>query len=179
MDFTPLLAAEGASKLQLFFFHDVKEVIITSLASIIVFALLWWKAGPAAKKAMGARTEKIAAELDDAARAKADAEARVDDVQGRIANAEDERQRILVEARQTAEALKQQILSRAADEAVAIKNRAAADIESSKTQVIADLQAEVATLALGAAEAVIARNLDEATQAQLIDGYINQVGAQQ
>ena len=39
--------------------------------------------------------------------------AKLGDVQHRIANAENERQRILVEARQTAEALKAQIVARA------------------------------------------------------------------
>ena len=141
--------------------HTLYEVLISAAASIIVFALLYWKGMPAAKKGLAARTARIAKELDDATKARNDSEGRLGDVQQRIANAEDERQRILVEARQTAEALKTQIVERAADEA------------------IADLQAEVGALAMGAAEAVIARNLDPVTQTQLIDGYINQVGAQQ
>ena len=159
--------------------HTLYEVLISAAASIIVFALLYWKGMPAAKKGLAARTARIAKELDDATKARNDSEGRLGDVQQRIANAEDERQRILVEARQTAEALKTQIVARAQDEAVALKTRAAADVESSKTQAIADLQAEVGALAMGAAEAVIARNLDPVTQTQLIDGYINQVGAQQ
>ena len=71
-----------------------------------------------------------------------------------------------------------QIVARADEDAEGIKARAVADIESSKQQAIADLQAEVATLAIGAAEAVIAQNLDAGTQAELIDSYIDQVGAQ-
>jgi F-type H+-transporting ATPase subunit b len=156
--------------------HTLLELVFTGLASIIVFALLWWKAMPFAKKALAGRTARIARELEDAGKTRTDAEGRLGDVQERIANAEDERQRILVEARQTAEALKQQIVARAGQEAEALKVRAASDIESAKQQAIADLQDEVATLVLGAAEAVIARNLDPATQAELIDGYIDQVG---
>ena len=33
------------------------------LAAIIVFALLWWKAGPAIKAALAGRTERIAKEM--------------------------------------------------------------------------------------------------------------------
>jgi F-type H+-transporting ATPase subunit b len=157
---------------------EAKELIWAALAFFIVAGLLWWKALPPAKQAMKDRTERIAKEIDDAAKASADAGARLTDVQTRIANAENERQRILVEARQTAEALKAQIIARAADDAEGIKTRAVGDIESSKQQAIADLQAEVAALALGAAEAVIAKNLDAGTQAGLIDSYIDQVGAQ-
>ena len=55
---------------------------------------------------------------------------------------------------------------------------AVADIESAKVQAMADLRGEVAQLAIGAAETVVGRNLDEATQVQLVEDYINQVAAQ-
>ena len=42
---------------------------------------------------------------------------------------------------------------------------------------MADVRAEVASLALGAAERVVERSLDRDTQLQLIENYINQVGA--
>jgi F-type H+-transporting ATPase subunit b len=171
-----LAAAAGESSLKLFFFHDLGEVIVTGLASVIIFALLWWKVTPFARKALAGRTERIAAELDGAEKARTAGEARLAEVQARVASAEDERQRIIVEARQTAAVLKDQILERARSEAEALKVRAAGDIEAGKRQAIADLQDEVAVLALGAAEAVVARNLDPATQNELIDGYIEQVG---
>jgi F0F1-type ATP synthase membrane subunit b/b' len=53
-----------------------------------------------------------------------------------------------------------------------------ADIESAKAQAVSDLRGEVARLAIGAAETVVQHNLDEATQTQLIEDYINQVAAQ-
>ena len=170
-----IFAAEGPNHP---IWPDPKELPWAAAAFLIVAGLLWWKALPPAKAALQARTERIAKEIDDAAKASTDADARLSDVQTRIANAENERQRILVEARQTAEALKAQIVARADADAESIKTRAVADIESSKQQAISDLQAEVATLAIGAAEAVIAQNLDASTQAGLIDRYIDQVGAQ-
>jgi F-type H+-transporting ATPase subunit b len=157
--------------------HAGLEAVITASASIILFALLYWKGMPAARNMLQGRSDRIAKEIAEAEKARGDAEGRLGEVQARIANAENERQRILVEARQTAEALKQQIAARAADDAEAVKVRSAADIESSKQQAIADLHAEVAALAIGAAEAVIEANLDAGTQAELIDGYIQQVGA--
>ena len=42
----------------------------------------------------------------------------------------------------------------------------------------ADLRGEVAELAIGAAEAVVQRNLDGATQVQLVEDYINRLAAQ-
>jgi F-type H+-transporting ATPase subunit b len=158
-----------------FFYGKLDEVIVSGLASVIVIGLLIWKGLPAARGMATARTERISKEIGDASKAHTDAQQRLDEVRQRIANAENERQRILVEARQTAEALKTQIVARAEDEATAIGERATADVESSKAQAAADLQAEVATLALGAAEAVVTRNLDAATQSELIDTYIDQL----
>lgn len=172
-----LASAEGGHAANGFFIGDMKEALISAAASLLVFGLLWWKAGPAIKNALHSRTERIAKEIDDAEKARVDAEAKLTDVQARIANAENERQRILVEARQTAESVKTGIVARAEEEATALKARATADVEASKQQAIADLQAEVASLALGAAEAVIAANLDDGTQQSLVDGTISQVGA--
>ena len=42
----------------------------------------------------------------------------------------------------------------------------------------ADLRGEVASLAIGAAEVVVSKNLDQSTQVQLIEDYINQVANQ-
>jgi F-type H+-transporting ATPase subunit b len=156
---------------------DFNEVIWGSIAFFIVLGLLIWKAGPFVKDAMTGRSDRLAKELDDAADAKATAQAKLADVQRRIADASNERQRILDEAAQTAASLKAQLQAKADQDAAELVARAAADVEASKSQALADLQAEAASLALGAAEAVVAKNLDPATQASLIESYIDQVGA--
>ena len=58
-----------------------------------------------------------------------------------------------------------------------MRTRAAADVESAKSQAIADLRAEVSQLAIGAAEVVVQRNLDRETNAALVESFIRQVGA--
>src|SRR3978361_1008417 len=106
-----LLAAEGANSF--FLAADHNELIWGTLSFLIVLGLLIWKAGPAIKTAMSARTERLAKELDDATEARTDAQAKLADVQHRIADAANERQRILDEATQTADSLKAQLRTRA------------------------------------------------------------------
>lgn len=180
MNLLVILASEGgeaAAENGFLLAHDVKEVAVSAAASIILFALLWWKGGPALKQMWNGRIERISSEISDAEAARAEAGHALADVQNRVQNLDQERTRLLAEARQTAEAVRQQLEERGAQEAADLRARAAADAESTKAQAAADLQAEVASLAVGAAEAVVRNNLDEATQRELIDRYIEQVGA--
>jgi F-type H+-transporting ATPase subunit b len=152
--------------------HDINEVIWGSSAFIVVMSLLIWKAGPAIKNMWNGRIDRIAGEIETAEAARRAAEGELADVQGRIANADAERDRIRAEAQQTAAALKGQIAERSAQDAADLRARVAVDAESSKAQATADLRAEMVDLAVGAAEAVVSRNLDDSTQSRLVESYI-------
>ena len=91
-----LLAAEGKNGFLLP--HDTNEIIWGSIAFLIVLGLLIKFAGPAIKNGLTSRTERLSKELDDAAAAKAEAQTKLAEVQHRIADAGNERQRILDEA---------------------------------------------------------------------------------
>ena len=62
-------------------------------------------------------------------------------------------------------------------EAASVRERGAAEIAAARERASADLQAELGVKALAAAEAVVRENLDDAAQAQLVEDYINRVGA--
>jgi F-type H+-transporting ATPase subunit b len=173
-----ILAAEGAHHENSFLLPgDINEVIWGSISFLCIVALFFWK-GLAPVKAMWfGRIERIENELATAEAARVAAEGELATVEANIANAETERQRILAEARETADTVKAQIIERAGTDASDLRTRGAADAEASKAQATGDLQAEIGVLALGAAEAVVANNLDDATQNDLIENYINRVGA--
>jgi F-type H+-transporting ATPase subunit b len=124
-----------------------------------------------------ARTDRLSTELAPAEAARLAAESQLAAVEADIANADSERERILVEARETADTVKAQIIERAGTDATDLRARGLADVDSARAQATGDLQAELGVLALGAAEAVVANNLDAGTQNDLIENYINRVGA--
>ena len=96
--------------------------------------------------------------------AKAEAEQILAEYQRQLADARNEADRIIEEARQTADALRRDLDARGPrPRSPRCAQRAAADIEAAKAQALADLRAEVATLAIGAAEKVVERNLDRDT----------------
>ena len=153
------------------------ELVWGSISFLLLVFLMRKFAYPAIKKGMEARTERIRADLDAAESAKAEATGVLDGYRAELAGAKAEAGRIIEEARQAADALKRDQEARLQTELAEIRARATADIESAKVQAIADLRGEVAELAVGAASVVVHKNLDAATQTQLIEDYINQVSS--
>jgi F-type H+-transporting ATPase subunit b len=116
--------------------------------------------------------------LAGAENAKTEAEQVLEQYRAQLADAKAEAGRIIEEARDAADSVKRDHESRLQTELAELRARAVADIDSAKAQAMADLRGEVAQLAIGAAETVVGHNLDEATQVQLVEDYINQVAAQ-
>lgn len=157
--------------------HDIGEVFAGSLAFFIVVGIIWWKAGPAIKGAMAKRTDGIQSDLDEAAEARQGAEAERDQIKAALADREREVARIHADAEETAAKVEADLIAKGEAEAKAIRHRGGGDVEVARRQARADVQAELARMSLGAAEAVVGASLDEAAQADLIDQYIAQLGA--
>lgn len=156
---------------------DWKEVLWGTLAFVVVVGIIAWKAGPAIKKVMVERSERIGSHLSAAASQRAEAEAERDRIKAALADSDSEAARIVEDARQTADALHAELEERANAEVVALRERGAADLDAARRQAVANLTAEVSRLALGATERVVHHNLDDASQQALIEEYISRVGA--
>jgi len=156
--------------------HDINEVIWGTIAFLIVFGVIIWKAGPTISKGFAARPERISGELSTAAETRAQAEAERDRIKAALADSDAEAGRIVAEARTQAEALRIDIEARAVIEADAVRARVGADVASAQRQATNDLSGEVSRLAYGAAEKVVAASLDDDTHQHLIEAYIAQVG---
>ena len=171
-----LLAAEEGHSNN-FWYGDINEVIWGTVSFLILFAAFLKWGLPAIKKAMAQQREGMAEQISSAEQRRGEAEAQLTGIRTQLADADAEHERILVEAREAAGHLKTDLAQRAERDVVELRARAGSEIASSRDQAIADLQREISGLALGAAETVVARNLDHDTQVQLIENYINQVGA--
>jgi F-type H+-transporting ATPase subunit b len=155
---------------------ETNEIIWGGGAFIIVLAILGWLAYPAIKKTMNERTERIRGEIDEADKLKAEAASTLSQYQASVADAKAEAARIVDEARTAAEAVRADIIARAEAEANEIKAKGREDVEAGKARAIQELQAQVGDLTIALAEKVVERSLDDATNRQLIDNYINNLG---
>jgi|TARA_B100002003_G_scaffold59834_2_gene55255 F-type H+-transporting ATPase subunit b len=154
---------------------ELNEIIWGGGAFLILFVLMVKKGFPAVQGAMDARAERIRSDLDEADRAKLEAQSVKSDYEARLADAKAEASRLIDEARGDAEKVRADLVARAEADAAGIRERAAAESDAAKAQAIADLRAEVASIALGAAERVVQSSLDAEVQGNLIDAYIDEV----
>lgn len=156
---------------------ELDEIIWGGGAFLVLFFFMARFGFPAVRKAMDARAEKIRADLDEADRAKAEAQRVQAEYEAELADAKSEAARIVDEARTQADQLKQELQARADADIAEQRARATAEIEAGRRQAIDDLRAEVSEIALGAAERVVGASLDRDAQSQLIDSYIDEVAS--
>jgi F-type H+-transporting ATPase subunit b len=174
---TLLAAAEGPSSNGYLFPHDMNEFYWGLAAFICIVALLAWKVLPLIKGGMAGRSAKIAAQLEQAEAQRTAADAEVATLKASLSGASEESTRIVADARQRAVQIEADLKAKAEADVAEAKRRAQVEIEASKAQSLADLRAEVLAMTVTATEAVVGANLDAATQADLIEKYIQQVGA--
>jgi F-type H+-transporting ATPase subunit b len=152
--------------------------VIWGSAAFLVLLLAMWKFGvPAVRNMEQAREERIRNDLEGAEQARSDAEAEKAQYLTQIAGAREEAGRIIEEARQSAEQVRRDLIARAEGEANEVRERAQTDIAAQQQRALAELRTDVAQLSIDLAERIVERNLDRATQQQLVDSFINQVGS--
>jgi F-type H+-transporting ATPase subunit b len=154
------------------------EIVWGLFSFLVLFVIMAKFAFPAVRASMEARSERIRQNLDSAEKAKSEAQSVLDDYQRQLADAKNESNRIIEEARQTADQLRRDLMAKAESEATELRQRATADIESAKDRALSELRSQLTTLAIDLAEKVVERNLDRQTNAALVESYIAQVGSQ-
>ena len=156
---------------------ELNEIIWGSIAFLIILAGLWKFGMPAVRGAMEQRTERIRNSLDEAEKAKTDAEAVRADYQRQLSDAKGEAARIIEEARQQADAVRRDLVQRAEAEAQELRQRNAEQLESERARVLGELRGQVAVLAVDAAERVVRANLDTEANRRLVEDYISNLSS--
>jgi F-type H+-transporting ATPase subunit b len=154
---------------------DVAEMVYGSIAFLIVFGLLAKFAFPALNKMLADRSSKIQGEMEKAEATRGEADQLLADYRTQLAGARDESNRIIEEARRTAEQLRRDIQAKAEDEAQATVARAQEEIRTERDRVFQELRGQVGDIAVELAGRVVGESLDRAAHERLIDEYIDQV----
>lgn len=146
------------------------------ILNIIIFVAVLWKfAGKLIVNFLTGRREGIAKDLDDLEDRRADAKAKLAEVERAIADLASERQAILDESRAQAETAKNAIIAEAHRQAELILDQAKRTAENEARGVLMQVRATIADEIVDAAEKVLESKLDEAKHDKLINNSLTKV----
>ena len=152
-----------------------EELLIGLLAFAILFFFVWRWVLPRVNKLLDERREKIQGELEKAEESRHEADAELARYREQLAKAQGEANRIIEEARQTADQLRADLQAKAEEESRATVARAQEEIRAERDRVFQELRVEVGQIAVDLAGRVVGQSLDPAAHERLIDDYIDQV----
>ena len=152
------------------------ELIAGLIAFGIIFVFVWKWVLPKVDQRLAARQEAITGQLRAAEASKQEAQTLLDDYRKQLSGARDEANRIVDEARRTADGVQADTVAKANAEAADIVRKARDEAVAEKDRAAAAIRAEVASLSLAVAEKAVAGAIDAKTQQKLVDQYIAELG---
>lgn len=155
---------------------EFEELIAGVIAFAIVFIAFWRWGVPAIKRALDARQQAITGQLEEAEKAKEEAESLLGDYRKQLAEARTEANRIVEDARQTAESVRSDVVAKAESEAAEITRKARDEAAAEKERAADQIRQEVAALSLDLAQRVVGESVDRNAQQALVDRYIDELG---
>jgi len=170
----PALAQEEAPKADLL--SPSYGLMAWTLIIFVVLALILsrFAFGPitaavrAREKALEEAISAAKRDREEAARLLAEHRAALDASRG-------EAQKLIADARVAAERVRAELVEQAHAEQASMLARARQEIESEKVRAVADLRREAVDLAIAGAGKVIERNLDQASNRQLVENFLASV----
>lgn len=171
---TLLIAAEegeesGGAEILL---PPLNELIAGIIAFAVVFFFIWRYATPAINRMLEQRQAAISGQIEEAEKAKAEAESLLADYKGQLAEARAEGNKIIDEARQSAEQMKADIIAKAEADAEQIRARAREEAAGEKARALAEARGQVGDISVDLASKIVGESLDQQAHQALIDRYL-------
>ena len=151
---------------------DPGMMIWTWITFLIVLGIMSKLALKPMLTAINNREDQIRGDIENAKKQRDEAEELLNQHKELMTSAESEAQKIVKENQQLAEKTKQTMIETARIEADKIIENAKKEIDRQKDSALSSLRAEVADLAIGAAEKIIIQKLDKSEHANVINEYI-------
>jgi len=146
--------AEGTSDKENLYPHAA-ELIVGAVAFAIIFFFMWKWVLPRVSALLEERRQKIQGEMEKAEQAHHEADQELSQYKAQLANAAEEANRIIEEARLTAEQLRMDLQGRAEQESQNIVARAQEEIRAERDRVFQELRTQVAQIAVELAGKVV------------------------
>jgi F-type H+-transporting ATPase subunit b len=156
-------------------YPKLSELILGAIAFFILFAFMYKWALPRINQVLEARRDKIQGDLEKAEQTKTEADKMLADYRQSLAGAKEESNRIIEEARKTADSIRKDLQVKAEEEAQQIVARAQDEIRAERDRVFQELKAQLGEWSVLIAERVVGETLDRDRQLRLVDEFIDEL----
>jgi F-type H+-transporting ATPase subunit b len=153
-------------------YPKLSELILGGIAFFILLFFMYKWVIPRVNTLLDERRGRIQGDLEKAEEAKNEAHQLLADYRQQLAGARDEANRVIEEARKTAEAMRRDLTAKAEQEYQGIVARAQDDIRAERDRVFQELKNQVGELSLALAARTVGQQLDKERHLQLVDDYI-------
>jgi F-type H+-transporting ATPase subunit b len=147
---------------------------------VIAFGILFWLLQRFAFKPlfgiMEKRRQTVLEQMESAQKNRDEASKFIEEQKQALQQARKEAYDIIEQAKSTGSKQADAILEAARGEAARLKEEALRDIENEKNKAVAALRAQVSGLSVLIASKIIEKQIDEQTQQQLVEQYLQEVG---
>ena len=159
-----------------FEFWSIFEAVANIIILMILLRIFLFKP---VSKMMNERTQSIQKDIDDAEKARQEAEDLRRQYSDTISEAKEEASRIIMKAHDDAETERSNIIQKSHEEADEIVSAASETIENERRRVLQQAQSQIADLAIEAASKIVGENLDDEKNRKLVDAFLSEEGNRQ
>ncbi|MFD2672070.1 F0F1 ATP synthase subunit B [Marinicrinis sediminis] len=152
------------------------NTVIALISFLILYFLLSKYAFGPLFGIMEKRREHVLNEMQNAEQSRKDAEQFLVEQKQAVEAARKEAYEIIEQSRKTSAKQADDMIQSAKAEAARLKEEALKEIESEKNKAVSALRSQVSAMSVMIASKIIEKQVDEKTQQELIDKYLNEVG---
>lgn len=155
--------------------YDAVLVLISTLLIVLIVKKFFWNY---VRQYLEQRQAFIQSQLDESKANLQESEKLKTQYEEKMANAKQEALDLISAAKNTASREAGEIVSKARDDAYAIKEKAEMEIEHEKAKVREQLKEEISEVAFLAARKIVEKELDESTHKKYVEDFIDEAGEQ-
>jgi F-type H+-transporting ATPase subunit b len=156
-------------------YPHLNELVVGAIAFGVLFFFVWKWVLPRLGRVLEERRQAIQGSLEEAEKARRDADQLLAQYEQRLRDAGSEAGRIIEEARKTAEQMRKDLLARAEEEANQMVARAQEEVRGERDRAIQSLRRQLAEASVELAGRVVGETLDRDRHVRLVEQYIDDV----
>jgi F-type H+-transporting ATPase subunit b len=154
---------------------DPGLLLWTIITFIVLVLILWKTAWKPIVASLDSRAEKLRGDIENAEKARLEAEAILHKNKEILDNAKNETAKIIADGKAGAEKIRAEIIAKAGQEAKEIAERSKQEINTAKEKALSELKLEIVNIATDIASKIIVKNLKPEDQEAIVKDALSKV----